>query len=164
VNQDPIGLWGGENLYWFAPNTQIWIDVWGLTRHIIYQALDLDNPEKIYTGRTRGADNMSVETILANRKRSHHRNLGPMTAVFETSSYRAIRGAEHYFLQDARAKGIATDQIEAIQERKIGTYKKGPKKGQLKIGSKYIQAFYRANLAALIESYIRTRLRIGKPC
>ena len=129
VNQDPIGLWGGENLYWFAPNTQIWIDVWGLTRHIIYQALDLDNPEKIYTGRTRGADNMSVETILANRKRSHHRNLGPMTAVFETSSYRAIRGAEHYFLQDARAKGIATDQIEAIQERKIGTYKKGPKKG-----------------------------------
>ena len=164
VNQDPIGLLGGENLYWFAPNTQIWIDVWGLTRHIIYQALDLDNPEKIYTGRTRGADNMSVETILANRKRSHHRNLGPMTAVFETSSYRAIRGAEHYFLQDARAKGIATDQIEAIQERKIGTYKKGPKKGQLKIGSKYIQAFYRANLAALIESYIRTRLRIGKPC
>jgi len=164
VNQDPIGLWGGENLYWFAPNTQIWIDVWGLTRHIIYQALDLDNPEKIYTGRTRGADNMSVETILANRKRSHHRNLGPMTAVFETNSYRAIRGAEHYFLQDARAKGIATDQIEAIQERKIGTYKKGPKKGQLKIGSKYIQAFYRANLAALIESYIRTRLRIGKPC
>ena len=117
VNQDPIGLLGGENLYQFAPNTQIWIDVWGLTRHIIYQALDLDNPEKIYTGRTRGADNMSVETILANRKRSHHRNLGPMTAVFETSSYRAIRGAEHYFLQDARAKGIATDQIEAITTR-----------------------------------------------
>lgn len=32
VNQDPIGLFGGENLYQFAPNAQIWIDVWGLTR------------------------------------------------------------------------------------------------------------------------------------
>ncbi|WP_196755706.1 RHS repeat-associated core domain-containing protein [Streptococcus oralis] len=24
VNQDPIGLWGGDNLYQFAPNIQIW--------------------------------------------------------------------------------------------------------------------------------------------
>ena len=32
INQDPIGLLGGENLYAFAPNAQIWIDVWGLTR------------------------------------------------------------------------------------------------------------------------------------
>ena len=31
VNQDPIGLWGGENLYQFALNTQIWIDPLGLT-------------------------------------------------------------------------------------------------------------------------------------
>ncbi|WP_072210700.1 RHS repeat-associated core domain-containing protein [Veillonella parvula] len=31
VNQDPIGLWGGENLYRFAPNTQIWADPLGLT-------------------------------------------------------------------------------------------------------------------------------------
>ena len=27
VNQDPIWLWGGENLYQFAPNTLIWIDL-----------------------------------------------------------------------------------------------------------------------------------------
>ena len=26
VNQDPIGLWGGDNLYAFAPNAQNWID------------------------------------------------------------------------------------------------------------------------------------------
>ena len=30
INQDPIGLLGGENLYAFAPNAQAWVDVWGL--------------------------------------------------------------------------------------------------------------------------------------
>ena len=30
INQDPIGLLGGENLYWFAPNTQSWVDWLGL--------------------------------------------------------------------------------------------------------------------------------------
>ena len=30
VNQDPIGLWGGDNFYWFAPNSSAWIDVLGL--------------------------------------------------------------------------------------------------------------------------------------
>ena len=30
VNQDPIGLLGGENLYWFAPNINIWTDTLGL--------------------------------------------------------------------------------------------------------------------------------------
>ena len=30
VNQDPIGLWGGDNLYTFAPNAQTWVDIFGL--------------------------------------------------------------------------------------------------------------------------------------
>ncbi|WP_082392058.1 RHS repeat domain-containing protein, partial [Neisseria sp. 83E34] len=30
VNQDPIGLLGGGNLYWFAPNAQGWVDWLGL--------------------------------------------------------------------------------------------------------------------------------------
>ena len=29
VNQDPIGLLAGENLYWFAPNFQMWLDPLG---------------------------------------------------------------------------------------------------------------------------------------
>ena len=28
MNQDPIGVEGGFNFYWFAPNAQEWIDVW----------------------------------------------------------------------------------------------------------------------------------------
>ena len=30
MNQDSIRLWGGENLYWFAPNINIWTDTLGL--------------------------------------------------------------------------------------------------------------------------------------
>ena len=29
VNQDPIGLWGGDNLYIFAPSSTTWVDVLG---------------------------------------------------------------------------------------------------------------------------------------
>ena len=32
VNQDPIGLWGGENFYQFAPNAQDWVDPLGLSK------------------------------------------------------------------------------------------------------------------------------------
>jgi RHS repeat-associated protein len=29
ISEDPIGLWGGTNLYQFAPNTDGWVDPWG---------------------------------------------------------------------------------------------------------------------------------------
>ena len=35
VNQDPIGLLGGEHLYQFAPNGQVWIDPLGLAKKYI---------------------------------------------------------------------------------------------------------------------------------
>ena len=31
MNQDPIGLSGGENFYQFAPNTNVWVDPLGLS-------------------------------------------------------------------------------------------------------------------------------------
>ena len=34
VNQDPIRLEGGENLYAFAPNTNKWLDVLGLNKNL----------------------------------------------------------------------------------------------------------------------------------
>ena len=34
MNQDPIGLLGGENLYAFAPNTNKWLDVLGLNKNL----------------------------------------------------------------------------------------------------------------------------------
>ena len=30
INQDPIGLFGGHNLYQYAPNPTGWVDPWGL--------------------------------------------------------------------------------------------------------------------------------------
>jgi len=33
VNQDPIGLLGGENFYQFAPNVQGWVDPLGLAKN-----------------------------------------------------------------------------------------------------------------------------------
>ena len=30
INQDPIGLWGGNNLYTFGPHTSTWVDFLGL--------------------------------------------------------------------------------------------------------------------------------------
>ena len=36
VNQDPIGLLGGENLYWFASNITSWIDPLGLESILVF--------------------------------------------------------------------------------------------------------------------------------
>ncbi|WP_424036704.1 RHS repeat-associated core domain-containing protein, partial [Neisseria flavescens] len=32
ISQDPIGLLGEDNLYWFGPNTAIWVDLFGLLK------------------------------------------------------------------------------------------------------------------------------------
>ena len=34
ISQDPIGLWGGDNFYFFAPNTSKWLDVLGLNKNL----------------------------------------------------------------------------------------------------------------------------------
>ena len=34
VNQDPIRLSGGDNLYQFAPDTNKWLDVLGLNKNL----------------------------------------------------------------------------------------------------------------------------------
>ena len=52
--------------YVFDPNIQI--NPFGLKKYVVYQAYELDAKgtctEKIYTGRTNGNDNMSIDQIL----------------------------------------------------------------------------------------------------
>ena len=43
VSQDPIGLWGGEHLYSFAPNSQMWVDVFGLSKARRQQQIALNS-------------------------------------------------------------------------------------------------------------------------
>jgi RHS repeat-associated protein len=115
ISQDPIGLAGGLNLYQYAPNPLTWIDPWGLTKYVVYQAPDLDNPGKIYTGRTSGSDDKSVTDLLKKRRSGHHRNIGDMVPVFETDSYEAVRGAEQ--IKKDKLGDKATKQIEPISNR-----------------------------------------------
>lgn len=115
ISQDPIRLEGGRELYAYVHNPNDWIDVFGLTKFIVYQAPDLDNPGKIYTGRTRGADDKTTSQILAKRKSSHHRKLGDMVKVFETKSYDAVRGAEQ--IKKDKLGDKATNQDEPISNR-----------------------------------------------
>ena len=37
MNQDPIGLEGGDNIYLFSPNIQSWIDPLGLYHGILLE-------------------------------------------------------------------------------------------------------------------------------
>ena len=37
MNPDPIGLVGGDNLYAFAPNAQVWVDFLGFVKNILQQ-------------------------------------------------------------------------------------------------------------------------------
>jgi hypothetical protein len=87
-------------------------------KYIIYIAQDLDNPGKIYVGRTQGPPNATNEAILRKRKSTHHRNLGPLQAVCETTSYAAIRGAEQLHKQDMAKRGLGTKQDNPIDPRK----------------------------------------------
>jgi hypothetical protein len=98
-------------------DTNLSIDVLGLTKYIVYQATDL-NTGKIYTGRTSGADNMSMRQILNRRQRNHHRELSPLQYRYGTDNYQAVRGAEQFYIDEARNTGNATDQINGISERK----------------------------------------------
>ena len=43
VSQDPIGLMGGENLYWFAPNAQDWVDPLGESGYKLRLSMESQN-------------------------------------------------------------------------------------------------------------------------
>ena len=73
VNQDPIGLAGGDNLYWFAPNAQTWIDLLGLTkarRPGGYRTHDMDSHGRLSPQANRAPGHCN--TPQDNRVQSHH--------------------------------------------------------------------------------------------
>ncbi len=142
ISQDPIGLEGGmPNMYSYVHDSNAWIDPLGLKKYVVYQAPVLDAngkaTGKIYTGRTSGADGMSIEQILSKRKSNHHRkDIGDLSSIFETDNYKAVRGGEHYYIEEARKSGKAADQIAGISDRNFG------KNGKKLKGDEYMEAFF----------------------
>jgi hypothetical protein len=86
-------------------------------KYVVYMADEFDATGKkvgTYVGRTSGAPGQSTNSILAKRKSNHHRsNLGPLVSIFETSSYAAVRGAEHIL----KEKLGTADQINPVGPR-----------------------------------------------
>ena len=62
VNQDPIGLYGGDNFYQFAPNIQLWLDVLGLCRYG-RRRKDGKCPKKRGPKRKGGAHNKTISAL-----------------------------------------------------------------------------------------------------
>ncbi|MGN6888026.1 RHS repeat domain-containing protein, partial [Neisseria sp. P0014.S008] len=60
VNQDPIGLWGGFNVYQFAPNVQGWLDILGLKNKFAF-----DHPDCI--ARRKKISNIENDIIKRNQ-------------------------------------------------------------------------------------------------
>ena len=126
ISQDPIGLVGGNpTLYGYVFDPNIQIDLYGLKKYVVYRANELDvdgnRTGKIYIGRTSGNDNMTIDQILNRRHSNHHRNLEPLQSVYETDNYKAVRGAEQYYIEKARTTGNAADQINGISPKKAYT-------------------------------------------
>jgi RHS repeat-associated protein len=71
ANQDPLGLWPGENLYWYALNPFSWIDPLGLQckKGVVYRRT---NPKtgKQYIGKSKDDKN------FLRRQKAHDRRHG----------------------------------------------------------------------------------------
>ena len=85
-------------------------------KYVVYKADEYDragNKVGTYVGRTSGSPSQTIESILNRRASGHHRNLGPLQAIFETNSYAAVRGAEQLF----KEKYSTVNQINPISPR-----------------------------------------------
>lgn len=87
----------------------------GKRKYLTYIAPDLNNPGKIYVGRSSGYG--TPQQILNRRKAGHHRNLGDLELDQVTESYPAIRGREHLVREKLREQGLATNQHNPISPR-----------------------------------------------
>jgi RHS repeat-associated protein len=108
INQDPIGLRGGVNLYQYAANPVSWIDPWGLTgfftpstftapsgsSHTVYQqAIDWNLPVNTRSGTVTNLDLAAsgkspfvVKDGVYSQLNLHHSNQDGLGSLYELSS------------------------------------------------------------------------------
>ena len=66
LNQDPIGLLGGENFYAFAPNAQVWVDPLGLNKCCENSKVKTEpNTAFFLSGRTDGIGGQHIAADIA---------------------------------------------------------------------------------------------------
>ena len=68
MNQDPIKLSGGDNLYQFAPSSQRWIDVLGLLK--VYRYMSLEDLADFNAGRaiaSKGTGGTIAEHVIGQK-------------------------------------------------------------------------------------------------
>jgi len=132
VQSDPVGLFGGVATFQYADSDPIETsDNFGLKgskkgkgkkgccgkEYLTNFADDLNNPGKIYVGRTSGQSGESSQAVLNRRKAGHHRNLGPLNLDRRSCNKSAIRGREQMMMKKMKKMGIDTNQIKEISLR-----------------------------------------------
>ena len=111
VNQDPIGLMGGDNLYQFAPNIQVWVDWFGLM--IVYRALKQSEIADVKAGK----------------------GISRPTPAHKTTPEQHIGGTKH-----SRDPWISTTRCKDIATKKYAPNKDGTSDPVIKIDTDKIPA------------------------
>ncbi|WP_372337949.1 RHS repeat-associated core domain-containing protein [Neisseria bergeri] len=133
VNQDPIGLLGGDNLYTFAPNIAIWIDPLGLVHektpgYHVYGLFDADpNTGKI-------ADKpyyIGITNDIA-RRIAEHQDTGRLTKdgltrmvpLHRNLTYGQARGYEQALIEhyDTKHGEVGKEISQSNRQNKINSF------------------------------------------
>ena len=133
MNQDPIGLWGGENLYWFAPNIAIWIDPLGLVHektpgYHVYGLFDVDpNTGKIadkpyYIGITNDTARRIAEHQDTGRLTKD--GLTRMVPLHRNLTYGQARGYEQALIEhyDTKHGEVGKEISQSNRQNKINSF------------------------------------------
>ena len=106
INQDPIGLLGGMNLYQFAFNASVWVDFLGLSE-VVYRLLDQQG-NTIYYGITNDAERRCAE------HRDSGKQFSKMEILAEGLTHDEARTIEGALI---RSKISPADELLSVKEQ-----------------------------------------------
>ena len=134
VNQDPIGLLGGDNLYQFAPNIQNWVDFLGLRRSYAgkqerIRALATDKSQPRFVRGWVQNEIRRVEGLKA-AGRSGRLRLPPGFDLAHWRGYESAKGFSYTFTS------LLTRVLHRLQHKKDNGGRKQPRMGSKKCGGK----------------------------
>ncbi|VTX76503.1 Putative deoxyribonuclease RhsC [Neisseria sicca] len=134
VNQDPIGLLGGDNLYQFAPNIQNWVDFLGLRRSYAgkqerIRALATDKSQPRFVRGWVQNEIRRVEGLKA-AGRSGRLRLPPGFDLAHWRGYESAKGFSYTFTS------LLTRILHRLQHKKDNGGRKQPRMGSKKCGGK----------------------------